>query len=181
MIREKRAYVRFMKVLGVCGALNAQSLNREAILLASDLAPPGVTVTEDTQLGRLPLFNPDLEAAGEHPEVYLWRQKVSEHDALFVFCPEYGFSLPGPLKNGIDWLIGSGELEGKPVATTAIVAGEGRGLLGLDALHTTLSAVSARTCGRRPIVRWTDAASLSRVKSELRVILDELAAIVAAD
>jgi chromate reductase len=167
-----------MKVLGVCGALSAQSLNKEAILLAAELAPRGVTLTEDTQLGRLPLFNPDLEVEGDHPEVYLWRQLVSQHDALLVMCPEYGFSLPGPLKNGIDWLIGSGELEGKAIATTAIVAGEGRGLMGLDALHTTLSAVSARTCGRRPIVRWTDAASLGRVKRELQLILEELTAIV---
>ncbi len=167
-----------MKVLGVCGALSAQSLNREAILLASELAPAGVTVTEDRQLGCLPLFNPDLEATEEHPEVYIWRQQVSEHDALLILCPEYGFSLPGPLKNGIDWLIGSGELEGKPVATTAIVAGEGRGLMGLDALHTTLSAVSARVCGRQPIVRWNDAASLGRVKRELQRILEELLVLV---
>lgn len=55
------------------------------------------------------------------------------------------------MKNAIDWVIGSGELEGKVVAITAAVAGPGRGRRGLQALRDTLSAVSARIVGGEPI------------------------------
>jgi hypothetical protein len=58
---------------------------------------------------------------------------------------------PGVLKNGIDWLIGSGELEQKVVAITSAVAGPERGKRGLEALRVTLSAVSATIVGGEPI------------------------------
>ena len=65
----------------------------------------------------------------------------------------YGFSLPGALKNGIGWVIGSGELEEKVVAITAAVPGPERGRRGLQALRDTLSAVRARIVGGEPIPR----------------------------
>lgn len=56
-----------------------------------------------------------------------WRQTLAESHAVLVASPEYGFSLPGALQNGIDWVIGSGELEEKVVAITAAVPGLERG------------------------------------------------------
>ena len=64
----------------------------------------------------------------------------------------YGFSLPGVLKNAIDWVIGSGELEGKVVAITAAVPAPERGRRGLQALRDTLSAVRVTIVGGEPIV-----------------------------
>ena len=64
--------------------------------------------------------------------------------------------MPGALKNGIDWVIGTGELERKLVAITAAVPGIERGRLGLQALQQTLGAVSARIVGGEPIVRGPD-------------------------
>ena len=61
--------------------------------------------------------------------------------------------LPGSLKNAIDWVIGTGELEGKIVAITAAVPGPDRGKRGLQALRDTLGAVSAVVVGGAPIVR----------------------------
>jgi NAD(P)H-dependent FMN reductase len=82
-----------------------------------------------------------------------WRRSLAESDALFVASPEYGMSLPGSLKNAIDWVIGSGELYRKPVAVTASVNTERRGLLGLAALTHALRAVDVRVVGGEPIVR----------------------------
>ena len=62
------------------------------------------------------------------------------------------FSLPGVLKNGIDWVIGSGELEEKVVAITATVPAPNRGRRGLQALGDTLSAVRATVVGGDPIL-----------------------------
>jgi len=64
--------------------------------------------------------------------------------------------LPGSLKNAIDWLIGTGELEGKLVAITSAVAGPLRGRLGLAALRATLGAVSARIAFQEPIARGSN-------------------------
>jgi chromate reductase len=72
---------------------------------------------------------------------------------VLIASPEYGHSLPGALKNAIDWVIGSGELERKVVAITAAVPGPERGRLGLQALRQTLGAVSARIVGGEPITR----------------------------
>ena len=72
-------------------------------------------------LATLPHFNPEIEATGVPESVTRWRRALAESDAVLIASPEYGFSLPGALKNAIDWVIGSGELEGKVVAITAAV------------------------------------------------------------
>ena len=74
------------------------------------MASPPMEVVVFDGLRDLPLFNPDLEAVEPLPAVESWRSAIAESDALLIASPEYGFSLPGALKNGIDWVIGSGEL-----------------------------------------------------------------------
>ena len=117
------------------------------------MVPTGVSLEISDGPARLPFFNPDLETAGAPSAVHAWRRAVAESAALLIATPEYGHSLPGALKNAIDWLIGSGELYGKPVAITAAVPDETRGLRGLAALRTTLAAVDARVVFDRPILR----------------------------
>lgn len=118
------------------------------------MAPPGVEVAIYDGIRDLPHFDPDIEAVGEAPAaVQAWRRALSDSDALLVASPEYGHSLPGSLKNAIDWVIGSGELERKVVAITAAVPIAERGRLGLAALAGTLGAVRARLVGGEPIAR----------------------------
>jgi NAD(P)H-dependent FMN reductase len=146
-----------MTILAICGSLQAESKNLALLNVAAASAPPGVEVVLFDGLRHLPLFNPDIEADGVVPDSVLrWRQALAGCHAVLVASPEYGFSLPGALKNGIDWVIGSGELEGKVVAITAAVPGPGRGRLGLQALRDTLSAVRATIVGGEPISRGPD-------------------------
>lgn len=140
-----------MRVLGVCGSLQARSGNLTLLNAAAASLPPGVEFELFDGLRDLPHFNPDVEATGVPESVTRWRLALAGSDAVFIASPEYGFSLPGALKNGIDWVIGSGELERKVVAITAAVAGPGRGRRGLDALAVTLSAVRATIVGGEPI------------------------------
>lgn len=142
-----------MKVLGVCGSLQANSGNLELLKMARASIPPGAELVLFDGLGDLPHFNPDIEATGVPASVTRWRSALNASDAVLIACPEYGFSLPGVLKNGVDWVIGSGELEQKVVAITAAVAGSGRGQRGLQALHDTLSAVRATIVGGEPIAK----------------------------
>src|SRR5215204_5100639 len=132
-----------MRVLAVSGSLQHSSRNRDLLRIAAASAPPSVEVRVFEGLEDLPHFNPDIEERGAVPEsVTAWRRELAASDALLIACPEYGHSLPGVLKNAIDWVIGSGELERKVVAITAAVPGPGRGLRGLQALAQTLGAVS---------------------------------------
>jgi NAD(P)H-dependent FMN reductase len=140
-----------MKILGVCGSLQRQSGNLALLEVAAASTPPGVDVVLFDGLRELPHFNPDIDASGAPETVRRWRRALAESDAVLIASPEYGFSLPGVLKNGIDWVIGSGELEEKVVAITAAVPAPERGRRGLQALRDTLSAVRATIVGGEPI------------------------------
>jgi NAD(P)H-dependent FMN reductase len=101
------------------------------------------------------------------------RQAIAASDAVLITAPEYGHSLPGVLKNAIDWLIGSGELERKIVAITASVPSSDRGRQGLAALRQTLGAVRAVIVSDDPIARGTGSAAtlrdvLRRLEVEVR-------------
>ena len=141
-----------MKLLGICASLQARSSNLELLSDAATLMPDGVDFVIYRGLALLPFFNPDIEAAGTPTSVAEFRCVLSSADGLFIASPEYGFSLPGCLKNAIDWVIGSGELSDKPIAVTASVSSPARGQRGLKALLVTLSAVGARIVGGEPIV-----------------------------
>jgi len=145
-----------MRILAICGSLQEKSSNLTLLRQVMASAPKGVEIELYSGLQELPHFNPDLERAegdvGPAPVTEL-RRAIAAADALLIAMPEYGHSLPGSLKNAIDWLIGSGELESKLVAITSAVAVPERGRLGLAALHTTLGAVSARVAFQEPLAR----------------------------
>jgi NAD(P)H-dependent FMN reductase len=164
-----------MKVLAICGSLQAGSGNLALLKTAAALMPPGVDLVIFDGLRELPHFNPDVEASGVPESVKQWRQALAASDAILFASPEYGFSLPGVLKNGIDWVIGSGELEHKVVAITAAVTGPQRGRRGLEALRSTLSAVRARIVGGAdPIAKGPG--SESQIAALMRALIDAAAA-----
>jgi NAD(P)H-dependent FMN reductase len=142
-----------MRIAAVCGSLQRESSNRALLVAAAAAAPEGVDVVVFERLRELPPFDPDLDAAGPTAAVLAWRRALAEGDAVLFASPEYGHSLPGVLKNAIDWVIGSGELYRKVVAITAAVAHPRRGLLGLAALAQTLGAVDAVVAWNAPLVR----------------------------
>ena len=145
-----------MRILAICGSLQGKSGNLALLGTAAASLPPDVELVLFDGLRDLPHFNPDIEMTGVPESVRRWRQALAESHAVLVASPEYGFSLPGALKNAIDWVIGSGELERKVVAITAAVPGPERGRRGLQALRDTLSAVRATIVGGEPIPRGPD-------------------------
>ena len=142
-----------VRIVAICGSLQARSSNRALIEAAVRGAPDGVVVTPYVGLAELPHFSADLDSETPPAGVVALRRQVAAHDAVFITCPEYGHSLPGALKNAIDWLIPSGELEQKIVAITAATSAPGRGRLGLRALRDTLYAVRADIVWGEPILR----------------------------
>jgi NAD(P)H-dependent FMN reductase len=104
------------RVLCLSGSLRRGSANTAVLEAARRLAPPALELVPYAGLGGLPWFNPDDELDPLPPTVAELRREVGAADALLIACPEYAHGVPGAFKNGLDWLVGSLEFPGKPVA-----------------------------------------------------------------
>ena len=92
---------RPIQILGIAGSLRRASYNRSALRAASQLLPPDVTL-ETFELDGLPGFNED-EEQNPPPKVVDLKRRVRAADAILFVTPEYNYSVPGVLKNAIDW------------------------------------------------------------------------------
>ncbi len=128
-----------MKVLAISGSLRARSSNGALLEAAVLLAPEGMSVTLYDGVGRLPHFNPDLEAGVLPDEVAGFRAAVNAADALLISSPEYARGIPGSFKNALDWLVGDTEFAGKPVAVWTASARAKAGPAALLLVLTTMS------------------------------------------
>jgi chromate reductase len=106
-----------MKVLGICGSLRKASYNAMALRAARKLAPAGMEI-EIADISAIPFYNDDIRAAGEPQAVADLKARVRAADAILLVSPEYNFSVPGVLKNTLDWMSRPPEppFDGKPVA-----------------------------------------------------------------
>lgn len=105
-----------MRILAISGSLRAASSNTAALQAAAILAPPGVELVLFDGLADLPHFNPDHDSDPAQPAVREFRAQLRAADAVLISSPEYAHGVPGSLKNALDWVVGSGELVGRPVA-----------------------------------------------------------------
>ncbi|MCE9516908.1 MAG: NAD(P)H-dependent oxidoreductase, partial [Mycobacterium sp.] len=106
-------------VLALVGSLRTASINRQLAELAAQSAPDGVTVVVYDGLGDLPFYNEDIDTADAPAAVSALRTAAADADAALVVTPEYNGSIPGVLKNAIDWLSrpwGDGAFKDKPLA-----------------------------------------------------------------
>ncbi len=106
-----------INILGIAGSLRRQSYNRSALRAAQQLAPAGVTLTI-FELDGIPAFNEDDENSPPTKIVEL-KSQIRAADALLFVTPEYNYSVPGVLKNAIDWAsrpYGDNAWAGKPAA-----------------------------------------------------------------
>ncbi|MCR6488744.1 NAD(P)H-dependent oxidoreductase [Amycolatopsis sp. OK19-0408] len=119
-----------VRILGVSGSLRKESLNSRLLAAVRPLAPEGMTIEVFDGLGDLPLYNGDLDTREGGPApVQRWREAVRAADGLLIVTPEYNSSIPGVLKNAVDWVsrpMVNAALHGKSVVT--MVATPGRGL-----------------------------------------------------
>jgi len=92
-----------MNVLALSGSLRAGSYNTLALKAAQKLAPDGMRI-EIASLAEIPLYNDDVRAREVPPPVLALKEKVQRADAVLIASPEYNFSIPGVLKNALDWL-----------------------------------------------------------------------------
>ncbi|MDE3153603.1 MAG: NAD(P)H-dependent oxidoreductase [Acidobacteriota bacterium] len=114
-----------LRIAGIAGSLRAGSFNRALLRAAQELAPAGMTIVV-AEIGDLPLYNADVEAAGLPAPVVALKQAIQAADGLLIATPEYNYSIPGVLKNAIDWASrppGKAPLNGKPAALMGATGG----------------------------------------------------------
>jgi chromate reductase len=92
-----------LDIVGLCGSLRAGSLHRMVLGLAAESMPAGLEL-EIAEYRDVPFFNADLMANGFPPAVTALRERIRRADGVVIATPEYNFSIPGVLKNALDWV-----------------------------------------------------------------------------
>jgi chromate reductase, NAD(P)H dehydrogenase (quinone) len=137
-------------IIGLCGSLRHASFNLLLLRAAAEASPPGTSI-EIESIREIPLYDGDLEAEhGVPPAVQRLKDRIASADGLLIVTPEYNNSIPGVLKNGIDWLSRPSTdiarvFRGRPVAIIGATPGQGGTALSQAAWLPVL-----RTLGMRP-------------------------------
>jgi chromate reductase len=178
-----------MRILGISGSLRDGSHNTRLLRGAGTLLPDGVELVVYDQLGAIPPFNEDDEAAPPTIVRHL-KDSIADADGLLIATPEYNSSIPGVLKNALDWASrprASSPLAGKPAA----VIGASTGLFGAvwaqAETRKVLGSTGARIIDRELPVGGVDEAldehgvPLDRdARDALQATLDELVELAGA-
>jgi len=138
-----------VRVLGISGSLRRDSYNRKLLRAAGELLPPGVELEVWDELKAVPAFDEDDELGPAPAAIESLRAAVARVDAIVVATPEYNASIPGQLKNAVDWLsrpVATTPLRGKPT----LVVGASTGAFGAVWSQAELRKVLA-TAGARVV------------------------------
>ena len=127
---------RNLRILGIAGSLRKASYNRALLGVAIELAPAGLEIS-GFDLDDVPLYNGDVEAAGDPEGVARFKQAIAGADGVLFVTPEYNHGVPGVMKNAVDWASrppGKAVLQRKPVG----IIGASPGLTGTARGQTQL-------------------------------------------
>ncbi len=133
-----------MRVLAISGSLRSASTNTSLLRALAILAPRDLEIALWEELAR----NPDLEHTSGTGPLARFRTALQESAVVLFSTPEYAHGVPGALKNALDWVVGSGELSGKPVV---MVNASSRGAYAQASLKETLKTMDARLLDRAEV------------------------------
>jgi NAD(P)H-dependent FMN reductase len=177
-----------IKVLVLLGSLRAGSINRQLAELAAEAAPEEVSLQLFERLGELPFYNEDIDNEGVAEPVVALRRAAADADAALIVTPEYNGSIPGVLKNAIDWLsrpFGNGALKDKPVAVVGAAHGRYGGVWAHDETRKSFGVAGTRVVDELKLSVQTTAfdgkhpRENAEMAASLRDIVGKLAAEVA--
>ena len=160
-----------MRVLGISGSLRRDSHNTELLRAAATLLPSGTELEIYDGLGEVPPFDEDVEKhEGHAPEsVQRLRDAIGRADAVLFATPEYNHSIPGVLKNALDWVsrpYATNTLRNKPVAVMGASTGMFGAVWAQAELRKVLAAIGARVVDREIPVPTADEIVRDRDKLE---------------
>jgi chromate reductase, NAD(P)H dehydrogenase (quinone) len=90
------------RLFGIAGSLRAGSYNLALLRAAGEILPPGVSL-EIGRIDDIPLYNADVQSQGDPAPVARLKKQIEDADAFLIATPEYNYSIPGVLKNALDW------------------------------------------------------------------------------
>jgi chromate reductase len=166
-----------MKVLGISGSLRQGSYNSQLLRVAAELLPPGAELEEFTALREIPAFDEDIEHSPPTAVVAL-KDAIASADAVLIATPEYNHSIPGALKNALDWVsrpIADNPMRGKP----ALVIGASTGMFGAvwaqAETRKVLGALGARVLDEElPVAKAPDGLDDHELQARLADLLAQL-------
>lgn len=143
-----------MNILTICGSLRANSYNASLARTLSELAPDGMSIAEAGTIGSLPHYNADVQIQGFPREAEALGERIRGADGVIIVSPEYNFSIPGVLKNAIDWLsrLPDQPFKDKPVALQSASTGMLGGARAQYHLRQVLVFVEARVFNRPEVI-----------------------------
>ena len=140
-----------LDVLVICGSLRKGSYNAALARTLPALAPPGMALRAAPSFAGLPVYNFDEhQAGGIHPIAVAWCDAIRAADAVVIVSPEYNWSIPGGLKNAIDWAsrLKAVPFAGKPVALQSAATGLLGGSRMQYHLRQSLTSIDALMFGK---------------------------------
>ena len=143
-----------LNVIVICGSLRKASYNAALARTLPTLAPPGMAVKAAPGWDKMAVYNHDLHADGKFPaEVTAWGDAIRSADGVIIVSPEYNWSIPGGLKNAIDWVSRFKEVpfKEKPVALQSCAGGALGGARMQYQLRQSLTAIDALIFGKPEI------------------------------
>ena len=185
-------------IIGLCGSLRRASFNLMLLHAAVEAAPPGTSIDIES-IREIPLYDGDVEAEqGIPPAVHRLKDRIAGADGLLIVTPEYNNSMPGVLKNAIDWLSRPASdigrvFRGRPVALMGATPGSGATALSQAAWLPVLRTLGMRpwfegrvliSCGRQRVRQpWScgrrgDTGSHSKVRGRICHVCRSTAALV---
>ena len=136
-----------MKILGISGSLRSDSYNTKLLLAAAELLPREADFEEWQGLKAVPPYDEDDDAHPAPPAVATLREAIDGADAVLFATPEYNASVPGVLKNALDWTsrpLRTNPLRSKPVAVVGASTGAFGAVWSQAELRKVLAAIGAR-------------------------------------
>lgn len=158
-------------IISICGSLRKGSYNRMVMNLLPGLAPTGMTIKEGPSFAEFPLYNADIQNSTGFPApVSVLADAIRAADGVIFCTPEYNFSLPGGLKNAIDWVsrLPNQPFAGKPIALQSASPGPlGGGRVQYD-MRRAMVFLDAFTLNKPEIFIGNCASKFDEKTSELK-------------
>jgi chromate reductase len=177
-----------MRVLGISGSLRRDSYNHALLREAAERLPAGVELVEFEGLAEIPPYDADREELGVPEPVEALRAAIRAADGVLVATPEYNHSIPGVLKNALDWAsrpAGQSAMNGKPAAVVGASTGMFGAVWAQAETRKVLGALGARVVeAELPVAKAADLYEAGRLElppqqaEQLEEILAELVAAI---
>src|SRR6266566_7256781 len=143
-----------LNILTICGSLRKNSFNAALARALPALAPAGISIKAAPAWAEIPIYNADIQNAGLPAPVTAWADAIRAADGVIIVSPEYNWSIPGGLKNAIDWVSRMKEqpFNDKPVALQSAAGGILGGARAQYHLRQSLTSIDAILFGRPEVI-----------------------------